>query len=324
MIHLGKIVLDVPFFQAPLSGYSDYAMRKLARKFGCPLTYTGVMLAKSAAIPKILAKQHFRPYDDEHPVGAQILGEEPDVMAKAAKDLIKAGYDIIDLNFACPAPKVLRRGRGGALLDDSCSAIEIFRRVRDAVNCPLTVKLRYGFNTSDESKENFWKIIEGISDEADAITLHGRSVSKRFSGKSDNNIIKELKQRLPNKIIFGSGDLFTVQDAAEMMNSTGIDGVCIARGAIGNPWIFSELRAYFQGHPAPEEPSLNEQKQVILEHLELVSQLYPPRKVVPYFRKFIVNYCSKRHPQRKKPQMAILAAKTKEQILAAIDFWYNG
>ncbi len=282
------------------------------------------MLAKSAAIPKILAKQHFRPYEDEHPVGAQILGEEPDIMVKAAKALVKAGYDIIDLNFACPAPKVLRRGRGGALLDAPDTAIEIFKQVRNAINCPLTVKLRCGLNSSDESMEKFWKLADFIfNNGADAVTVHGRSVSKRFSGKSDGGILKELKARFPQKIIFGSGDLFTAQSAVELLNNTGIDGVCIARGAIGNPWIFAELRALLNRTKMPDEPTLAEQRQIILDHLEETCKLYPSRKAVPYFRKFIVGYCSKRHPHRKKPQMAILSAKNKEQLLAEIDRWYK-
>src|SRR4030042_26520 len=130
-LKLGPLVLDVPFFQASLSGYSDRAMRALARRFGCPFTLADVMLAKSVAYPHVLEKACFRPGEDEHPGGAQILGESPTTMAKAARDLVAVGYDVIDLNFACPAPKVLRRGRGGALLDDPDTVIEILKGARD-------------------------------------------------------------------------------------------------------------------------------------------------------------------------------------------------
>lgn len=323
MLRIGSVSLDVPFFQAPLSGYSDYAMRRLARQFGCPLTFTGVMLAKSMVIPKVLAQEHFRPHDDEHPVGAQILGEEPSVMAKAAKALHQAGYDIIDLNFACPAPKVIQRGRGGALLDEPDRAIEIFRAVRDTVDCPVTVKLRPGINSSAQSREKFWNIVNYVlKNGADAIAVHGRYVLKRFSGKTDNGILKELKQKYPEKVIIGSGDLFTVQDAVRLLEDTGVDGFCIARGAIGNPWIFSELRTFFNGKKRPDEPTLQQQRKIIVEHFEQVCSLYPLKKAIPYFRKFLVGYC-KRHPQRKKPQMAFLAAKSKEQLLSSIDRWYE-
>ena len=133
MLKIGNINLSVPFVQAPLSGYSDYAMRRLGLDFGVPMTFSGVMLAKSAAHPKLLRNPLFRPHDDEHPVGAQILSNDPATMAKAARALEGAGYDVIDLNFACPAPKVLRSRRGGYLLKEPETVIEIYRRVRDAV-----------------------------------------------------------------------------------------------------------------------------------------------------------------------------------------------
>lgn len=322
MLKFGNITLDLPFFQAPLSGYSDYAMRKLAHDFGCPLTFVGVMLAKSAAQPKVLAKAVFRPHDDEHPIGAQILGAEPAVMAKAAKDLVNAGYDLIDLNFACPAPKVLRRGRGGALLNQPDKAIEIFRQVRDAVTCPLSVKLRIGYNRKPESVDNFWGIVEGtINFGADALVVHGRTVVEKFRGVADWKILAEIKQNFPDTTIIGSGDLFDAETIVEKMNSTGVDGIVIARGAIGNPWIFRDLKALFETGTAQSGPSIEQQKQTILYHLQMVSQLYDKKKNTGYFRKFLANY-SKLHPDRKKVGKILLAAQDKAQLLAAIEKCY--
>lgn len=322
-LRLGNIVLDAPFFQAPLSGYSDRAMRTLAIECGAPLTFAGVMLAKSAAHPKILKKPLFRPRDDEHPIGAQILGSTPDMMVKAAKALHGAGYDLVDLNFACPAPKVLRRSRGGALLKDPDKAIEIFQRVRDAVNCPVTIKLRTCFKTNDGTRENFWKIAEQTAaDGADALVVHGRSVIQKFTQAADWQILAELKKKLPNTTIIGSGDMFDAGKIIEKLKTSGIDGVLIARGAIGNPWIFHELREILSGNPNPSPPSLAEQQRVILRHFELVCQLYDTGKAVRYLRKFLVNYC-KRHPQRKQAQMDLIAAKNKEELFKAIDRWYS-
>ena len=135
MLKLGNIILDKPFFQAALSGYSDRAMRTLARQFGCPLTFSGVMLDKSACHKPLFKKPNYIIKDFEHPIGGQILGTDPQMMAKAAKTLCDVGYDLIDLNFACPAPKVLRRGRGGALMDDPQKIIEI----TNTSAMPLTV-----------------------------------------------------------------------------------------------------------------------------------------------------------------------------------------
>jgi tRNA-dihydrouridine synthase B len=323
MLKIGNITLDVPFFQAPLSGYSDYAMRKLARDYGVPFTFAGVMLAKSVIHPKILKKASFQPKDDEHPIGAQILGRTPATMAKAAKALAETGYDLIDINLACPAPKVLRRGRGGSLINEPDLAIEIYRRVREAVTCPVTVKIRTGFDDSQQSKDNFQKITSTLSEDGiDAIVIHGRNVLQKFTGTSDWKIPAELKKRFPRTTIFGSGDLLDAQKAAKMLKDSGVDGVAIARGAVGNPWIFRELRAILEGRQPSAPPDMKEQGQVVLEHFELVSQLYGEKKSVRYMRKFLARYC-KLHPQRRKAQQSLLAANDREELLSAIKQWYE-
>ena len=322
MLNFGDIGLDMPFFQAALSGYSDHAMRRLARQFGAPLTFAGVMLARSAAHPKVMRLPAFRPGNDEYPLGAQILGTEPDVMAAAAKSLQAAGYDLIDLNIACPAPKVLRRGRGGALLRDPDRVIEIFRRVREAVDCPILMKLRAGYNKSQEDMASFWEIVSRAAAEGvDGLVIHGRSVSERFRGEADWAILAEAKRRFPQTTIVGSGDMFEPDDIVECVRTSGVDGALIARGAVGNPWIFRDLRALFAGEPRPSPPGLDEQRQVILEHLEWICELLPARRAVGYFRKFIVGYC-KRHPQRRDAQAEILAANNRDEMVAAIRRWF--
>jgi nifR3 family TIM-barrel protein len=323
MLKLGQLNLDVPFFQAALSGYSDYAMRKLALVYGAPLVFTGVILAKSAANPKVVGKTLFKPYDDEHPVGAQILGDQPQVMAEAAKALVGIGYDLIDLNFACPAPKVLRHQRGGFLLKEPQTIIEIYRKVRQTVTCPVLVKLRTGFDGTSESSDNFWKVVSQLcADGVDAVIIHGRNVKQKFTGFADWNVLAEVKCRFPQTTIIGSGDLFDAPRAVEMMKTSGVDGVAIARGAVGNPWIFRNLRSIFEGRDIPGPPALSEQKQVVLQHFKMIEQLYPPKKAIKCFRKFIIGYCNF-HPLRKKAHKALLAAADKNQLLAAIDVWYG-
>ena len=322
MIKVGKITLKNPFLQAPLSGYSDYAMRKLARDFGCELTFIGVMLAKSASNPRVLRKSVFRPRDDEHPIGAQILGTDPKKMAKAACDLHNADYDIIDLNFACPAPKVLRRGRGGALIDQPDLAIEIFNTVRDRLDCPLMVKIRIGVDSSSQSRNNFWKITQAVIDNgADAVAIHGRTVEEKYRANADWDILAQAKSEFPNSNLLGSGDLLKAQNVMDFFKKTKMDGAVIARGAIGNPWIFQRLTQMLDGDPNPPLPDIKEQKRVILEHFELLCELYKPSKAVRYYRKFLANYC-RIEPNRKKARSEIVTAKTPEQLLAAIDKWY--
>jgi tRNA-dihydrouridine synthase B len=320
---LGHIHLDMPFFQAPLSGYSDAAMRTLAREYGASLTFSPVMLDKISLHPKAIKKLIFQVRKDEHPVGAQILGSNPATMAKSAAAFESIGYDLIDLNFACPAPKVLRRGRGGFLLQKPHTALEIYRRVRQTVKCPVIMKLRAGFDHSEAAQEDFWKICENAAAEnIDALIIHARTVTQRYRGKADWQIISQIKQKFPDTKIIGSGDILNAETALEHLKESNVDGILIARGAIGNPWIFTELKALWQGKPKPLEPSIAEQGTVMLRHFEMICQTRTPKKAIPYFRKFIVGY-SKRHPQRKSVQAELMAARNKEQLLKKIKKWYD-
>ncbi len=321
-LRLGSITLDVPFFQASLSGYSDYAMRSLARRFGCPFTMADMILDTSAANHRVLRKACFRPGDDEHPIGAQIVGSTAETMVAAARALVGAGYDLIDINFACPAPKVLHRGRGGALLNHPSRVIEIFKAVRDAVACPVMMKLRIGLNHKPESVENFWEIVtRAIEQGVDALVIHGRTVDERYRGKADWELPTAVKKRFPDTTIIGSGDIFDAAATVELMEKTGLDGFIVARGAVGNPWIFRDLRCVWENRPVPAAPDLAEQRQVMLEHFHNILQCYPEVKAVRRFRKFIVGY-ARRHPMRKAVLLALVKLRTRAEVEAAIDTWY--
>lgn len=316
MLKIGKIILDAPFFQAALAGYSDYAMRAVARDCGAPLVFAGAMLAKGVIHPRVFSNPLFGPGDDEHPVGAQLLGEDPATMAKAAKVLRQMGYDLIDLNFACPTPKVINRKRGGYLLNDPVLALEIYNAVRGAVDCPVTIKLRTSFDS--QSYDNFWQICsEAVAGKVDALIVHPRTVCQRFTGQADWQFLSVVKKRFPRTIILGSGDLFSVDTIINNMKTTGVDGVSVARGAIGNPWIFSQLRAG-NNYVAP---TLSEQGRVISKHFSLVCKLYGEEKGVMHFRKFAIAYC-KLHPQRRKAQNAFTYVKSADEFFAVIRQWY--
>ncbi len=322
-LQLGTISLDVPFFQASLSGYTDYAMRKLARRFGCPFTFVDMMLAKSAANPRVLLMPCFRPHDDEHPVGAQLLGETPAIMAKAARDLVAIGYDLIDLNFACPAPKVLRRGRGGAMLNDPDAVIDNLKAVQDAVTCPVLMKIRIGVNHSTQSSDNFWEIVtRAVEQRVSALIIHGRTVSQDYGGKADWEPLAAAKKRFPQMTIVGSGDIHDPPATVGLMQRTGLDGFVVARGAVGNPWIFRDLRCVWENRPVPPPPSLAEQRMVMLEHLADMMYDYPERLCVTRFRKFLAGY-TRRHPKRKQVLLNLLKTRTRAEVEAGIDAWYG-
>jgi len=323
-LKLGSLSLDVPFFQASLSGYSDYNMRMFARRFGCPFVLTDVMLAKSVARPDVLAKACFQAGDDEHPVGAQILGKTPATMAKAARALVASGYDVIDVNCACPAPKVLRRGRGGALLDDPDAALDVVKAVRDAVPCPLLLKLRTGTDRSPRAQDSFWEIVaRAIEQGVNALVIHGRTVSERYRGKADWDLLAAVKKWFPAATIVGSGDIFDATASIELLRHSGLDGFVVARGAIGNPWIFRDLRCVWEGRPVPAPPDLAEQRAIMLEHLDRVVQGHPEHRAIGYFRKFLVFY-ARRHPKRRHMLGTLMKAKTRAEVEAGIDAWYGG
>jgi nifR3 family TIM-barrel protein len=315
--------LSMPFIQAALAGYTDYPMRHLARRFGCPLTFTGVMLDRIALHPKVMRQQKFLPYPDEHPVVAQVLGDDPEIIAQAAAAFERVGYEMIDLNFACPVPKVLRRLRGGFLMQRPDVIRQAVRRTRDSVSCPVLMKIRIGFDHTEAAEEDFWTICETAAAEGiDMLAIHGRTVMQKYRGKADWSRIAAVKQRFPALTVFGSGDIFDPDTACDRLAQTGIDGVIVARGAVGNPWIFADLLARTQGRPVPPAPTLPEQGQIMLEHFEMICADRKDARSVHFFRKFAVGYC-KRHPERKKTMMALLAARTRQQLTDTIKAAYD-
>jgi nifR3 family TIM-barrel protein len=323
MLTIGNIKLQYPFIQAALSGYSDRAMRVLARRFGCELAFSGVILDSSASYKPLFEKPNYILKDDEHPIGAQLLGTEPAKMAKAAQNLCQIGYDLIDLNFACPAPKVVKKARGGALLAEPQRVLEIFKCVRDAVNCPVIMKLRKGVDGSEESIQKFWQICTGaVQYGIDGLIVHGRSVEQRFKGTADWDIIKKVKEKFPKTTIIGSGDLFEPADIVSKLRSSSVDGVSIARGAVGRPWIFRQIKDVLEGKQQIFQPDIEQQGQIILEHFEMLKGLYDIKKSIWHFRKFLTKY-TKSHPQTKKVSKELITAQTENELEQTIKKWYN-
>jgi len=297
---MGSIELDFPVVQAALSGYSDWAMRVLARRLGAPYTLCEVMLDQFLIEHSHSKKNRsrLRVTDEEHPVGGQLMGANPDDFGPAALRLVEAGFDIIDINFGCPVKKVLGRCRGGYHLSQPAVALEIVDRVRAVVpdQIPVTVKMRRGIDDTSASRDKFYEIFTGaFARGVAAITVHGRTVEQRYIGPSRWAFLKDLKREFPDRTILGSGDLFSPADCLAMLEQTGVDGVTAARGAIGNPWIFAQCRALAAGEPLPPPPSLFAQREVIAEHYRLAEQIYGPLVGGRQMRKFGIKY-ARMHP----------------------------
>lgn len=326
-LRIGKIEIGFPAVQAALSGYSDWAMRVIARRLGAPYTLCEVLLDQFVVTAGHSKKNQgkLRVTDEEHPVGGQLMGANPDDFAPAALRLVDAGFDVIDINFGCPVKKVLGRCRGGFLLGQVETALEIVARVRDAVppEIPVTVKMRRGLNNSPESRDKFFTIFDGAFERGvDAITVHGRTVEQRYIGPSSWEFLREVKRHAGNRTVLGSGDLFTPQACVDMLRSTGVDGVTVARGAIGNPWIFGQIRALLCGDPLPDPPSLHEQRHIIAEHYRLAEEIYGPQVCGRQMRKFGIKF-SRLHPQSQAVRDAFIAVHRPEELQQVLDTYYR-
>lgn len=327
MLTIGSISLELPVVQAALSGYSDWPMRAIARKLGAPYTICEVMIDTfvSSLRDRAKTRHHLMVTDEDHPVGAQLMGAEPDQFPPAARRLIEAGFDVIDINFGCPAKKASGRCRGGYHLGQPDVAIEIVRRVRDAVpsSVPVTVKMRRGLDDTEKSRENFFRIIDssfalGVA----AVTVHGRTVEQKYVGPSRWSFLKEVRKEFPDRTLLGSGDLFTATDCVRMLRETGVDGVTAARGSIGNPWIFSQAAALLRGEPLPAPPSIHAQREVIGEHFRLATQILPPDQASRQLRKHCIYY-SGWHPDAESVRQAFIEARDAERWQQVIATWYT-
>lgn len=292
---IGPFCLHPPAMQAGLAGYSDMAMRVVARRRGCPYAVSEALLDRVLLAGGRGREKGVVLCDEDHPVAGQLMGGEADELARAAQILLDAGFDGIDLNFACPVRKVMGRCRGGYLLSDPEQALAIMRRVREVVPGPLTLKLRRGLDDSQQAGESFAMIFEeAVRLKFAAIAVHGRSVRQKYTGRADWDFLRRLKRRYPDVPLLGSGDVFTAQDALRMYRYTGVDGVWIARGAIGNPWIFREFAALAANRPIPP-PRIQEQRAALLEHFHLAIPIYGPEQTSRRMRKIGIQY-ARLHP----------------------------
>jgi nifR3 family TIM-barrel protein len=252
MPKIGPISLAAPFCQAGLAGYSDRAMRLVARRHGCPYAVTEALLDVILLSGGQGLKKSIDINDEDHPIAGQVMGSEPETMTRAAQILHKFGYDVIDLNFACPVKKIKNKARGGHMLLDVARGVSILKAVRDALppDVPTTISLRRGFDNSAESTDRFYEIVDtAFSNGYSAVRVHGRTVEQKYNGQAHWPFLREVKQRYPDRTILGSGDVFTAYDVVRMLEETGVDIVWIARGAIGNPWIFQHAAELLKNHP---------------------------------------------------------------------------
>lgn len=324
-LRIGNVPIGFPVVQAALSGYSDGPMRIIARRLGAAYTLAEVMIDRLILNDKLRQKtrRHLSITEEEHPVGGQLMGSDPAQFELAAKKLVEIGFDVIDINFGCPVQTAVGGCRGGYHLSQPDVALKIVSRTRDAVppHIPVTLKMRRGIDDTAESRDRFYRILDGAFERgAAAITVHGRTVQQKYIGPSNWDFLREVKQHVGKKTILGSGDLFTPRACLEMIRDTGVDGVSVARGAIGNPWIFSQAKDLANGRPIVE-PDLAEQRKVISLHFELCLMNYDETSAVSIIRSFAVKY-ARLHPHHAEVRNAFAAIKSPVEWQQALNRWY--
>lgn len=350
---IGPIILPVPFCQAGLAGYSDRAMRMVARRRGCPYALTEALLDVILVNGGEGLRKSIDIDDEDHPVGGQIIGSDPAPMATAAGLLQRAGYDVIDLNYACPVKKIKNKARGGHMLKDVPRALDILKAVRDALppHVPTTISLRRAFDDGPEAEDRFYEIVEAAwANGYAAVRVHARTVEQKYQGRAHWPFLREVKARHPGRTILGSGDVFTAEDVVRMLQETGVDMVWIARGAIGNPWIFQHAAALLKsrgvgmsgvgavedgGNPPARHlptsppphlrtpPTIAEQRDALAEHFSIAMQIHGEQLAGRRMRKMGIKY-SRFHPRAAEVKSGFIGVQSLRDWNNVLGQWYAG
>jgi tRNA-dihydrouridine synthase len=366
MLTLGKpgkrytpIQIDAPFYQAGLAGYSDAAMRLVARRHGCPYCITEAMLDHFLIQGgKALEHAKLKPGDHgpDNPLCGQLMGSHPDDIARGAKILVDLGYDVVDVNLACPVKKIKKKARGGHLLSAPDEAIAILEKVSDTISddVPMTVKLRRAYDDTPEMTDNFHRILQAVIDLGySGATVHSRTVQQKYIGPGSWDELRQIVEHFglrrgtgygvrgarqgnelrtldpvprtprPSFTLGGSGDIWQAPDVFRMLKQTGVHWVSVARGCIGNPWFFQQARALMRGdtQAARTSPTIFQQRDVLLEHFQISAELHGERQAGRMMRKFGIKF-SRQHPRGGEVKKSFISTKDLADWQRVLDQWY--
>ena len=262
---IGNVKIEKTAALAPMAGVADKTFRELCKGFGAAYTISEMVSAKGVSMGDKKSGELMEISDSEHPAAVQIFGTEPDIMAQAAVSALEMHPDIIDINMGCPAPKIIKGGAGSALMKTPELAGKIVRAVSSAVDIPVTVKIRSGWDSENINAVEMAKIAE--ENGAAAITVHGRTKEQMYAPPINIDIIREVKKSVSIPVI-GNGDIDDIFSAAKMYEETGCDLVMVGRGALGCPWLFQQISAYMKTGNIIPEPPVSQKMLIMLRHIE--------------------------------------------------------
>jgi nifR3 family TIM-barrel protein len=317
-VKIGDIDLgEMPLFLAPMEDVTDPSFRSVCKLFGVDMMYTEFISSEGLIrdAKKSLRKLLFE--EGERPVGIQIFGHQVDSMVEAAKVSAEANPNLIDINFGCPVKKVTGKGAGAALLRDLPRMIEITAAVAKAVNLPVTVKTRLGWDDDDKPIVDLAERLQDAG--AQALTIHGRTRNQLYKGEADWTLIGETKNNPRVHIpIIGNGDITSAQKALELRNRYGVDGLMIGRGAIGNPWIFRETKMLFEKGEIMASPTMADRVEICRKHIQLSIHWKGEQVSIKEMRKHYTNYF-RSYPGIKPYRMRLVTVNSFEEVNLILD-----